>query len=54
MKKELGLTCCLLAAVAVGAEVKSVDFIAPGGVKCRLTAEGASMWRRRTARDGGT
>ena len=45
----------LLATVAVWADaMTSVDFIAPGGVKCRLTAEGASMWRIRTARDDGT
>ena len=45
----------LLATVAVWADaMKSVDFTAPGGVKCRLTAEGASMWRIRTARADGT
>ena len=45
----------LLATAAVWADaMKSVDFIAPGGVKCRLTAEGASLWRIRTARDDGT
>lgn len=45
----------LLATAAVWADaVKSVDFTAPGGVKCRLTAEGASMWRIRTARADGT
>ena len=45
----------LLATAAVWAEaVKSVDFTAPGGVKCRLTAEGAAMWRVRTARADGT
>ena len=45
----------LLATAAVWADaMKSVDFTAPGGVKCRLTAEGASMWRVRTARADGT
>ena len=35
-------------------EIRFVDFTAPGGVKCRLTAEGAAMWRVRTARADGT
>ena len=54
MKGKLGLACGLVAAVVWAGEMKSVDFTAPGGVKCRLTAEGAAMWRVRTARADGT
>ena len=31
-----------------------VDFTAPGGVKCRLTADGSAMWRLRTAKSDGS
>ena len=55
MKIGLIAVCGLLSMAVVGADVvKSVDFTAAGGVKCRLTAEGASMWRVRTALADGT
>ena len=44
----------LMAAIGWAGEMKSVDFTMAGGVKCRLTAEGAAMWRVRTARADGT
>jgi len=44
----------LVAAIGWAGEMKSVGFTMAGGVKCRLTAEGAAMWRVRTARADGT
>ena len=39
-----------LSSFCARAEMRAVDFTAPGGVRCRLTAEGSAMWRLRTAR----
>ena len=55
MKNKSLVLFVLLAAVAMQAEeMRFVDFTALGGVKCRLTAEGAAMWRVRTAHADGT
>ena len=52
--KSLVLFVLLAAVVAQAEEMRFVDFTTSGGVKCRLTAEGAAMWRMRTARADGT
>ena len=51
----------LAAAMLMGADASAgggsamyVDFTAPGGVRCRLTADGSSMWRLRTAKSDGS
>ena len=45
---------CLAAACGWANGARTVDFAAPGGVRCRLTAEGSQMWRLRTARGDGS
>ena len=47
--RRLMFLLCLAAASGWADDLRCVDFTAPGGVKCRLTAEGSQMWRLRTA-----
>lgn len=43
------LSAALCVCATVAEEMTQVEFVAHGGVKCRLTADGSSMWRLRTA-----
>ena len=52
--RSLIFLLCLAAASGWADGLLCVDFAAPGGVKCRLTAEGSSLWRLRTARGDGS
>ena len=47
--RRLMFLLCLAAASGWADDLRCVDFTAPGGVKCRLTAEGSQIWRLRTA-----
>ena len=48
------MAACGFAAGEIVVSERAVDFTTPGGVRCRLTAEGGAMWRVRTARPDGT
>lgn len=49
---KMAVVACIAWSVCAGA-ADGVDFTAPGGVRCRLTADGSAMWRLRAANPNG-
>ena len=54
LARVAAICMAVLAGASAAAGTDHVDFTAPNGVKCRLTAEGSQMWRLRTARADGS